>query len=311
MFPDLGHPAAGRIEQAVHFPIITAVPDLPVFCIGLANHYQFRPGARLTNGPVESRMLLWGCAGQGTVVVDGTSCRLGPEDFVVLPWHHRITYQADRRNPFLVAGIHLVPCQDGVPVLRVNHNGEDRQPDPSLPGLEGLRHGTFSLALGLRPLAEYIVTWFRRPLQDQGQSCRLAQVLIDELRLALAAPTLAPESRHPGLERALAAVIADLARPIDVDGMARIAGVSPATLNRLFRQRFSTPPARWILHLRMERAAQLLTTTGDAVTAIARQVGFLDPHHFARTFRRHHGVTALAWRQRHALVLDPPGSRAR
>lgn len=47
---------------------------------------------------------------------------------------------------------------------------------------------------------------------------------------------------------------------------------------------------------RVQRAGQLLRTTGMPVAAVARAVGYPDQLYFARVFRRRTGASPSAWR---------------
>jgi len=66
--------------------------------------------------------------------------------------------------------------------------------------------------------------------------------------------------------------------------------VDPAYLCRLFQRFGREPPARFLQHLRLSRAAELLQTTDLMVKEVAGQLGFSDPFHFSRAFRRAFGT---------------------
>jgi len=57
-------------------------------------------------------------------------------------------------------------------------------------------------------------------------------------------------------------------------------------------------PHQWLLRARLRDAARRLTTTPDAVTAIALDVGFDDLSNFIRSFRTEYGVSPSRYRQR-------------
>lgn len=62
---------------------------------------------------------------------------------------------------------------------------------------------------------------------------------------------------------------------------------------------------RETLHaIRMERAAELLRGSLLPVADIAGRVGYRQPAQFAKAFRRYHGVSPSAWRERGAGKLD-------
>lgn len=88
---------------------------------------------------------------------------------------------------------------------------------------------------------------------------------------------------------------------------ARIAGMSPSTFDRLFRQLVETSPRQYFLRVRVEAACRRLAETHDPIATVAVACGFHDHAHFTRTFRRIMGQTPSQYRAAH----HSPGSPAR
>jgi AraC family transcriptional regulator len=88
-----------------------------------------------------------------------------------------------------------------------------------------------------------------------------------------------------------------LADPLPIEGLAAVACFSPYHFHRLFTAHTGEPLYRFILRLRVERAAnQLLHNPGKSVTAIAFDCGFGSSAAFARAFRAAFGTSATAFR---------------
>lgn len=83
-----------------------------------------------------------------------------------------------------------------------------------------------------------------------------------------------------------------------VPELAALVELSPSRFAHLFRDETGMPPARYLHRLRMQRARVLLERTFLSVRDVMRQVGFRDPSHFARDFRRYHGVAPSVLRGR-------------
>jgi AraC-like DNA-binding protein len=65
----------------------------------------------------------------------------------------------------------------------------------------------------------------------------------------------------------------------------------------------------YLMRLRIETAARRLRSDDVSVLEVACSVGFNDPSHFARLFRRHMGVTPTAYRNSaHACYTREGGS---
>ena len=68
--------------------------------------------------------------------------------------------------------------------------------------------------------------------------------------------------------------------------LADVAGLSINQLTRCFRGQFGQTPIQYVLHLRLERARDLLRQSQLSVKQIAHQAGFRDQGYFTRQFTR-------------------------
>jgi AraC family transcriptional regulator of adaptative response / methylphosphotriester-DNA alkyltransferase methyltransferase len=79
-----------------------------------------------------------------------------------------------------------------------------------------------------------------------------------------------------------------------IDDVAREIATSRRQLQRVFEEVGGVSFREYVLRDRMARAARLLAR-GMPVREVARRAGYEHPSHFARAFRRHHGVTPSAY----------------
>jgi len=84
--------------------------------------------------------------------------------------------------------------------------------------------------------------------------------------------------------------------PLDVDDMARAAGLSRAHFSREFRRAFGESPHAYLLSRRLERAAAMLRTTDYSVAHICIAVGLQSVGSFTSSFRRAFGKTPTSYR---------------
>jgi AraC family transcriptional regulator len=78
---------------------------------------------------------------------------------------------------------------------------------------------------------------------------------------------------------------------LTIESMAAVSGYSPFQFARLFKATTGLAPHRFVLELRVERAARLLREGTTSLADIALATGFYDQAHFANVFRRAVGVT--------------------
>jgi AraC-like DNA-binding protein len=85
---------------------------------------------------------------------------------------------------------------------------------------------------------------------------------------------------------------------LDIAALARIAGVSRATLHRWFLDAFGVAPMTYVRHRRLDEGARLLVRTDETVATIATRIGYREADRFARAFAARFGATPSSYRQR-------------
>jgi len=83
-----------------------------------------------------------------------------------------------------------------------------------------------------------------------------------------------------------------------VAGMASHSGLAERSFQRRFKLATGMTPMAYVQTLRIEEAKHLLETTGDALEAIANEVGYDDAAFFGRLFRRSVNLTPAQYRRR-------------
>src|SRR6478752_8896429 len=104
----------------------------------------------------------------------------------------------------------------------------------------------------------------------------------------------APPARH--LLRAKDLADARYSEPLEVDDLARAAGLSKAHFSREFRRTFGESPYVYLLTRRLERAAALLRNTDYSVAEICLEVGLQSVGSFTTSFARTLGTSPRAYR---------------
>jgi two-component system response regulator YesN len=86
---------------------------------------------------------------------------------------------------------------------------------------------------------------------------------------------------------------------INGEQLSRKIGIVPSYLSKLFKKRTGLSPPEFLIHLRVERACELLDN-GDRILIkdVARAVGYEDPNHFSRIFHKASGYWPSEYKAR-------------
>jgi AraC family transcriptional regulator, arabinose operon regulatory protein len=223
---------------------------------------------------IDSSIFNYCVNGRGWCVVAGGHHEVHSGDLMVVPAGEPHRYGTDPQAPWTLHWCHAMGEQ--LPLLIERLGVSSRSP---------VAH------LGRSAELEALFTEMRVALEDDYA----------ELSLLYAAQTLAhlmgwmirlrehhaPEPDACTRTRAtLGHMKRHLASPLSVDELAALADLSVSHYSELVRRMTGYPPKDYLTRLRVHRAAQLLDTTEMHVQAIAREVGYADPLHFSRVFRR-------------------------
>jgi AraC family transcriptional regulator len=78
---------------------------------------------------------------------------------------------------------------------------------------------------------------------------------------------------------------------IEASALAEIDGRSPFHFTRVFARSVGMTPYRYVVHLRLQRALELMRERRHGLAEIAAATGFADQSHLSRWVRRVHGVS--------------------
>jgi transcriptional regulator GlxA family with amidase domain len=94
--------------------------------------------------------------------------------------------------------------------------------------------------------------------------------------------------------------------PMGVRQLAACVNLSPSRFAALFLAQTGVAPMRYLQRVRLRRARILVERTFLSVKEIMVLVGYSDPSHFARDFRREHGLPPTELRSGGAATPMPP-----
>ena len=104
-------------------------------------------------------------------------------------------------------------------------------------------------------------------------------------------------SRTALYEDATRLVEAEYGEELNLSDVARRIATSRRQLQRIYAEIGRTTFRDQLTRVRMQRAAELLSTNGHTVREVAGRVGYRQPAQFAKAFRSHHGLSPSEYRR--------------
>ena len=208
--------------------------------------------------------------------------------------HHAIQVVVAFERPFtLDRGSGAVSCQTAIIAADVAHELRAEPGLMALLYLEPAAPGARALQRRLSSDAAFVVNAegrlgsVARP-ELATWSTQVATAWFEEVIALLGVPS-PPPVLHSAVRKALAILEGSLEAPPRLDELARASGVSGTRLVHLFRAQVGLPIRRYVLWLRIKRAAEAVVR-GASLTEAAYAAGFADGPHLSRTFRAMFGT---------------------
>lgn len=229
--------------------------------------------------------LLYVTRGRVVWVVNNEPIELVPQSLLMVPpgpRHHayaltkRVTILSIHLNVTLPGRVDVLELLNPQPLLQVSKNSRlDRYMCSLMTEYQG-----YSIC----------------PRQDllPGWTNLIAHEFIDVMAQAR---KLSSEMPDPMISQLLERLNKHFADALTLEQIAAWAGYTPQHTNRLFKQILGVTPLKYLMQLRMNKAAALLAENVLAIHAIGQQVGFDDPYYFSRMFRQYHGQSPQQYQQ--------------
>jgi PAS domain S-box-containing protein len=114
------------------------------------------------------------------------------------------------------------------------------------------------------------------------------------------------EDQYLMLQPAAELMVKNLGRNVTLAELAASVSLSPSQFSRVFQDRFGVTPHQYLRSLRMDAAADLLTSTDLSLSKIAINCGYYDQSHMSNEFRKIKHMPPGAYRERYRATNYPP-----
>lgn len=200
--------------------------------------------------------------GFGRFERDGISYSVKPGDIFVIPPYEKTYYEADQKKPWRYIWIGFttdqsVPEQLLKPIIHCPSAGKIFEEM-----LQCEKMGNGRTAFLCAKLWEFF------------------SILLDNVK-----------SDTDYVQKAINCINAEYINGITIRQVADRLNINRSYLSDLFKKRMGISPQKYLIQLRLEKAAELLTVYGQSPSTAGISVGYPDLYHFSKIFKKHFGVS--------------------
>lgn len=204
-------------------------------------------------------------SGGGTFKIDEKTYHIKAGDMFTIPPYIETYYEADSVTPWHYIWVGFT-CDGELPL--------ELPPRIHLPEAK-------SIFLKMQKCGE----------KETGRSAYLAARLWDLMATLLERN----KSQVDYLEKALSCMHSEYMNGITVSDVAARLNLDRSYFSSYFKKKTGVSPQEYLLNLRLENAAQLMTEQGETPTTAANSVGYSDIYNFSRMFKRKCGLSPRAY----------------
>ena len=261
---------AGAIQKGQILPHQLYVSHIGYFPKALY-HYCQRPQGCVDN------ILFYCVQGKGYYTLDGHTFTLNPNQYVIVPATDKpLVYWSDTEDPWSIYWVHFT--SDALQAFnRAYHIVPEQGPQYIPHNEKGIRiweEMYENLSRGYSPenlmntnlcLYHLIATFVFSQQQNQNSS--------------------SPEKAI--IRETIDYMKNNLDKTIRIEDFADLNKYSVSHFSKLFRLTTGMSPIEYFIHLKMQKACQLLYTEDSRVKQIAALLGYDDPYYFSRIFKKY------------------------
>ena len=200
-------------------------------------------------------------SGFGKFTREGVTYDIGPGEIFVIPPYIETYYQADKKQPWKYIWIGFTT--EEIPEVFL-------QPVISCPNVGNIFHEMLSCSK-----------------LENGRSAYLSSCLWKLVSLL----SEQGKSTSNYVDMALNYMNSEYASGITIQQVADSIGINRKYFCSLFSKQVGISPSEYLIHLRLNKAAELMTTYNQSPTIAAMSVGYNDIYHFSKIFKKHFGVS--------------------
>ncbi len=246
-------------------------------------YYPHARGHHMNRQDPDDHLLIYCVNGIGSVSAGGNLYHVEPGDVVLLPPGEAHDYSASRNAPWTIYWLHFRGLRAADFCQHVGAKEDERVVRVGvIPAVIAL----FNDILAVRHTGYSSLSFVHAASQIRQL---FTQIAIEAQMPSVNRSTLDLSSVQTFMRD-------NLHRALDLEALARVAGLSKFHFSHRYNLATGYSPMRHFTHMKMEAACRLLDTTDHSVQRVASALSFDDPLYFSRVFRKVIGCSPQQYR---------------
>lgn len=249
-----------------------------------AHHYRARKTGCLEN------ILIYCVQGKGHCVLDNKQYEVTANQFIIIPATSKyVCYWADEATPWTIYWLHY--ASNHINIINKSLNIEISKAPVTIPPNENsikIWHNIYkTLEMGY-----------------SHENLISASFSLFYLLATFLFPERHADEDYEGdiITRTIDHMRKNLHTRLTVEEMASKNRLSVSHFSSLFRKATAMPPLDYFIHLKMQKACQLLYFGTNHVKEIAMELGYDNPYYFSRLFKKYIGTSPKEYRKKNKII---------
>lgn len=243
-------------------------------------HYRERP-----NG-CKDNILIYSVRGRGWLVLNGKHFTVEPNEFIIVPsTKEPMSYGADENDPWTIYWVHFT-----------GKNIDDFNRGFNI----GLHDGARQILVSNKGIPLWEAMYKNLEMGYSKDNLNNTNLCLYHFLAIFLYPDqhtdLKTQDEKDMIKQTILYLKNNLASKLTVEDMASKNQLSTSHFSSLFRKSTGMSPLDYFIHLKIQRACILLSESEVKIKDIAMEIGYDDPFHFSRLFKKNIQVSPNQYR---------------
>lgn len=243
-------------------------------------HYRIRKEGSSQN------ILLYCVSGEGWISIDGKRVVVKANQYFIIPQKTAHSYGSNKHTPWTIYWVHFAGTNASLFANTINEAGSIRPSDISRINERNLL---------FEEMIQNLEMGFSIDNITYANVCLLHY--LSSFRYLSQYRQIQKEKEMDMVERSIRFMRENISQTISLEELAQNVDLSKSHFSMAFKTKTGRTPLDYLIHLKIQKACQLLDNTNLKINEISVKVGYEDPYYFSRLFKKIMDTSPIIYRK--------------